>query len=256
MTPNNTGEVASSIPKGVLGISLALSSFIVVANLLLALGIALDRHLRSPPAGCFFLSLLLAGLLTGLALPMLPGLWSRSHRGYWSCLFLHLAPNFSFLSLLANLLLVHGERYVAVLQPLRPHGSMRLALLLTWASPMLFASLPALGWNHWSPGANCSSKLSSQPPTSTSKSTGSFCLLWELLPFCLSECWLLPTASCRISADWSGQCAVILPQPWPGLSPGGRLGRRQEPRCSFCCVGDPMWPHCSCQCWPMSGVHH
>ncbi|KAK7818914.1 hypothetical protein U0070_001117 [Myodes glareolus] len=158
MTPNNTGEVASSIPKGVLGISLALSSFIVVANLLLALGIALDRHLRSPPAGCFFLSLLLAGLFTGLALPMLPGLWSRSHRGYWSCLFLHLAPNFSFLSLLANLLLVHGERYVAVLQPLRPHGSMRLALLLTWASPLLFASLPALGWNHWSPGANCSSQ--------------------------------------------------------------------------------------------------
>lgn len=158
MTHNTTEGETSSIPMGALELSLALASLIVIANLLLALGIALDRHLRSPPAGCFFLSLLLAGLLTGLALPMLPGLWSRSHRGYWSCLLLHLAPNFSFLSLLANLLLVHGERYMAVLQPLRPRGSMRLALLLTWVSPLLFASLPALGWNHWSPGANCSSQ--------------------------------------------------------------------------------------------------
>lgn len=147
-----------TIPVGVLGLSLALASLIVIANLLLALGIARDRHLRSPPAGCFFLSLLLAGLLTGLALPMLPGLWSRNHKGYWSCLLLHLTPNFCFLSLLANLLLVHGERYMAVLQPLRPHGSVRLALLLTWVSSLLFASLPALGWNHWSPDANCSSQ--------------------------------------------------------------------------------------------------
>nr|XP_012301369.1 G-protein coupled bile acid receptor 1 [Aotus nancymaae]XP_012301370.1 G-protein coupled bile acid receptor 1 [Aotus nancymaae] len=158
MMPNNTGEVPSSIPKGVLGLSLALASLIVTANLFLALGIAWDRRLRSPPAGCFFLSLLLAGLLTGLALPTLPGLWSQSHRGYWSCLLLYLAPNFSFLSLLANLLLVHRERYMTVLRPLRPPGSTRLALLLTWAGPLLFASLPALGWNHWSPGANCSSQ--------------------------------------------------------------------------------------------------
>ncbi|KAM6178923.1 G-protein coupled bile acid receptor 1 [Rhynchocyon petersi] len=158
MTPNGTGEVPSPIPVGTLGLSLALASLIVSANLLLALGIAWDRRLRSPPAGCFFLSLLLAGLLTGLALPALPGLWSQSRRGYWPCIFLYLAPNFSFLSLLANLLLVHGERYMAVLRPLRPRGSTRLALLLTWAGPLLFASLPALGWNHWSPGTNCSSQ--------------------------------------------------------------------------------------------------
>ncbi|KAF5922589.1 hypothetical protein HPG69_017962 [Diceros bicornis minor] len=158
MTPNSTTEALSSIPVTALGFLLALASLIVAANLLLALGIATDRRLRSPPAGCFFLSLLLAGLLTGLALPMLPGLWSQSRRGYWSCLFLFLAPNFSFLSLLANLLLVHGERYMAVLRPLRPRGSTRLALLLTWAGPLLFASLPALGWNHWAPGANCSSQ--------------------------------------------------------------------------------------------------
>ncbi|XP_008568953.1 PREDICTED: G-protein coupled bile acid receptor 1 [Galeopterus variegatus] len=158
MTSNSTGEVPSPIPMGALGISLALASLFVTANLLLALGIAWDRHLRSPPAGCFFLSLLLAGLLTGLALPMLPVLWSRSRRGYWSCLLLFLAPNFSFLSLLANLLLVHGERYMAVLRPLQPPGSTRLALLLTWACPLLFASLPALGWNHWAPGANCTSQ--------------------------------------------------------------------------------------------------
>ncbi|XP_045415020.1 G-protein coupled bile acid receptor 1 isoform X1 [Lemur catta] len=158
MTANSTEEWPSPVPNGALGLSLALASLIVVANLLLALGIACDRRLRSPPAGCFFLSLLLAGLLTGLALPMLPGLWSQSRRGYWSCLFLYLAPNFSFLSLLANLLLVHGERYMAVLWPLRPPGSTRLALLLTWAGPLSFASLPALGWNHWTPGTNCSSQ--------------------------------------------------------------------------------------------------
>ncbi|XP_029788778.1 G-protein coupled bile acid receptor 1 isoform X2 [Suricata suricatta] len=158
MIPNSTRAVPSSIPVGALGLSLALASLIVAANLLLAVGIARDRHLRTPPAGCFFLSLLLAGLFTGLALPALPGLWSQSRRGYWSCLFLYLAPNFSFLSLLANLLLVHGERYMAVLRPLRPRGSTRLALLLTWAGPLLFASLPALGWNHWAPGANCSSQ--------------------------------------------------------------------------------------------------
>lgn len=158
MTSNSTREVPSPVPAGALGLSLALASLIVAANLLLAVGIAGDRRLRSPPAGCFFLSLLLAGLLTGLALPALPVLWSQSRRGYWSCLFLYLAPNFCFLSLLANLLLVHGERYMAVLRPLRPRGSMRLALLLTWAAPLLFASLPALGWNHWAPGGNCSSQ--------------------------------------------------------------------------------------------------
>nr|XP_012330456.1 G-protein coupled bile acid receptor 1-like [Aotus nancymaae] len=158
MMPNNTGEVPSSIPKGILGLSLTLASLIVTVNLLLALGIAWDCHLRSPPAGCFFLSLLLAGLLTGLALPTLPGLWSQSHRCYWSCLLLYLAPNFSFLSLLANLLLVHRERYMTVLRPLRPPGSTRLALLLIWAGPLLFASVPTLGWNHWTPGANCSSQ--------------------------------------------------------------------------------------------------
>ncbi|XP_006867864.1 PREDICTED: G-protein coupled bile acid receptor 1 [Chrysochloris asiatica] len=158
MTPNSTENVSSPIPVGTLGLSLALAGLIVAANLLLALGIAWDRRLRSPPAGCFFLSLLLAGLLTGLTLPTLPGLWSQSGRGYWPCLLLYLAPNFSFLSLLANLLLVHGERYLAVLQPLRPHRNTRLPLLLTWAAPLLFASLPALGWNHWVPGANCSSQ--------------------------------------------------------------------------------------------------
>lgn len=158
MTPNSTREVPGAVPMGAFGLSLVLASLIVVANLLLALGIAGDRRLRNLPAGCFFLSLLLAGLLTGLALPTLPGLWSQSRRGYWSCLFLYLAPNFSFLSLLANLLLVHGERYMAVLQPLRAPGSTRLALLLTWAGPLLFTSLPALGWNHWASGANCSSQ--------------------------------------------------------------------------------------------------
>ncbi|XP_040842439.1 G-protein coupled bile acid receptor 1 [Ochotona curzoniae] len=158
MTPNSTEEVPSLVPTAALGLSVALASLIVAANLLLALGIACERRLRSPPAGCFFLSLLLAGLLTGLALPALPGLWNHSHRGYWSCLLLYLAPNFSFLSLLANLLLVHGERYVAVLRPLQPPGDIRLALLGTWAGPLLFSSLPALGWNHWTPDANCSSQ--------------------------------------------------------------------------------------------------
>ncbi|KAB0406494.1 hypothetical protein E2I00_007041, partial [Balaenoptera physalus] len=107
------------------------------------------REMPSPiPAGALGLYLALASLIVA----------ANIRRGYWSCLFLYLAPNFSFLSLLANLLLVHGERYMAVLRPLRPRGSTRMALLLTWAGPLLFASLPALGWNHWAPGANCSSQ--------------------------------------------------------------------------------------------------
>ncbi|XP_074047482.1 G-protein coupled bile acid receptor 1 [Macrotis lagotis] len=157
-TPNITREDPGPMPQVGLWFSLTLAGLIVGANLLLAVGIARDRHLRSPPAGCFFLSLLMAGLLTGLALPTLPGLWGESRHGYWPCLLLHLAPNFSFLSLLANLLLVHGERYLAILKPLRPPRGTRWALLVAWTAPLLLASLPAFGWNHWTPGTNCTSQ--------------------------------------------------------------------------------------------------
>ncbi|XP_027729691.1 G-protein coupled bile acid receptor 1 [Vombatus ursinus] len=160
MTASNTTREKNSGPLLQVGLwfSLILAGLIVGANLLLAVGIARDRRLRSPPAGCFFLSLLMAGLLTGLALPTLPGLWSQSRHGYWPCLLLHLTPNFSFLSLLANLLLVHSERYLAVLRPLRPPRGTRWALLAAWTAPLLFVSLPALGWNHWASDANCTSQ--------------------------------------------------------------------------------------------------
>ncbi|XP_068931262.1 G-protein coupled bile acid receptor 1 [Petaurus breviceps papuanus] len=158
MASNTTGERPSSILQVGLWLSLILGSLIVGANLLLAVGIARDRRLRNPPAGCFFLSLLMAGLLTGLALPILPVLWRQSRHDYWPCLLLHLAPNFSFLSLLANILLVHSERYLAILRPLRPPRGTRWALLMAWTAPLLFSSLPALGWNHWAPHANCTSQ--------------------------------------------------------------------------------------------------
>ncbi|XP_031813924.1 G-protein coupled bile acid receptor 1 [Sarcophilus harrisii] len=158
MASNSTRESPGLLPQAGFWFSLALAGLIVGANVLLVVGIARDRRLRRPPAGCFFLSLLMAGLLTGLALPMLPLLWARRGHGYWPCLLLHLAPNFSFLSLLANLLLVHGERYLAVLRPLRPPRGTRWALVAAWVAPLLFASLPALGWNHWAPGANCTSQ--------------------------------------------------------------------------------------------------
>ncbi|XP_007501814.1 G-protein coupled bile acid receptor 1 [Monodelphis domestica] len=158
MASNTTRDNRDPMPQVGLWFSLTLAGLIVGANLLLAVGIAQDRRLRGPPAGCFFLSLLMAGLLTGLALPTLPGLWGQSRHGYWPCLLLHIAPNFSFLSLLANLLLVHGERYLAILKPLSPPRGVRWALLVAWTAPMLFASLPALGWNHWAPGANCTSR--------------------------------------------------------------------------------------------------
>ncbi|XP_072473862.1 G-protein coupled bile acid receptor 1 [Notamacropus eugenii] len=158
MASNTTREKPGPMLQVGLWFSLTLAGLIVGANLLLAVGIARDRRLRSPPAGCFFLSLLMAGLLTGLALPTLPGLWSQSRHDYWPCLLLHLAPNFSFLSLLANLLLVHSERYLAILRPLRPPRGTRWALLVAWTAPLLFASLPALGWNHWAPDANCTSQ--------------------------------------------------------------------------------------------------
>lgn len=256
MTSNSTREVPSPVPAGALGLSLALASLIVAANLLLAVGIAGDRRLRSPPAGCFFLSLLLAGLLTGLALPALPVLWSQSRRGYWSCLFLYLAPNFCFLSLLANLLLVHGERYMAVLRPLRPRGSMRLALLLTWAAPLLFASLPALGWNHWAPGGNCSSQAVFPAPYLYLEIYG--LLLPAVGAAALLSVRVLVTAHRQLQDIRRLERAVCrgAPSALARALTCGRPGRRLGPRCSSGCAGGPTWPPCCSLSWPLSSARH
>uniref|UniRef100_A0A8C6Q4B1 G-protein coupled bile acid receptor 1 n=1 Tax=Nothobranchius furzeri TaxID=105023 RepID=A0A8C6Q4B1_NOTFU len=71
-----------------------------------------------------------------------------------SCLVAHVFPNFLFLAFLFNLVMVHYERYICIVDPLHynnlwMHRSFPLALLIVWMPPLLFASLPAFGWNNW-----------------------------------------------------------------------------------------------------------
>ncbi|XP_023697637.1 G-protein coupled bile acid receptor 1-like [Paramormyrops kingsleyae] len=138
-------------------ITIPLSSAIVLANLFIFLGIAYNRQLHSTP-NYFFLSLLVADLCTGVALPLIPWMGINRDLDFSSCLLVHIFPNFLFLSFLFNLVMVHYERYVCIVSPLHysrfwVHRSFPAALLVAWAPPLLFASLPAFGWNNR--GAGC-----------------------------------------------------------------------------------------------------
>uniref|UniRef100_UPI00398E6D5E G-protein coupled bile acid receptor 1-like n=1 Tax=Pristiophorus japonicus TaxID=55135 RepID=UPI00398E6D5E len=137
-------------------LSIPLSVIIVAGNLVIIAGIVGNRRLHNA-TNYYFLSLLLADLCTGLILPSLPRMSFRSGLSRQTCFFFHLVPNFIFLSFLANLLLVHCDRYVCIVWPLHYHSSwvqqrVLTMLLAAWALPLLFASLPLLGWNHWTPG--------------------------------------------------------------------------------------------------------
>ncbi|XP_074857923.1 G-protein coupled bile acid receptor 1 [Carettochelys insculpta] len=137
-----------------------LAVFIILANLFIILGILCNRQLHGA-ASWFFLSLLFADLLTGATLPFIPRVKLEDGRGYHRCFFIHVVPNFFFLSFLANLLMVHWQKYLCILYPLHYHRFWvyrwgLLCLLLAWALPLLFACLPVLGWNSWQPNSNCS----------------------------------------------------------------------------------------------------
>ncbi|KAM6945394.1 G-protein coupled bile acid receptor 1-like [Aplochiton taeniatus] len=134
-------------------LTVPLSSVIILANLLVIAAIAANRQLHDTP-NFFFLSLLVADLLTGVALPFIPWMGLNRRLSFTSCLLAHVFPNFLFLAFLLNLVMVHYERYVCIASPLHYsalwlHRRFPLALLAVWAPPLLFASLPAFGWNNW-----------------------------------------------------------------------------------------------------------
>ncbi|XP_061683294.1 G-protein coupled bile acid receptor 1 [Syngnathoides biaculeatus] len=134
-------------------ITVPLSTSIILANLVIILGILCNRKLHNTP-NYFFLSLLVADMCTGVALPFIPLMGLNRKLSFGSCLVAHIFPNFLFLAFLLNLVMVHYERYICIVEPLRysnlwMHRSFPLALVSVWAPPLLFASLPAFGWNNW-----------------------------------------------------------------------------------------------------------
>ncbi|KAG9271808.1 G-protein coupled bile acid receptor 1 [Astyanax mexicanus] len=135
-------------------ITLPLSTAIILANLLIIVGIACNRQLHNTP-NYFFLSLLVADVCTGFALPFIPRMGLNRTLSFQACLLMHIFPNFLFLSFLFNLVMVHYERYLCIVSPLHysqfwVHRCFPAALLTVWMPPLLYASLPAFGWNNWS----------------------------------------------------------------------------------------------------------
>ncbi|KAJ8403473.1 hypothetical protein AAFF_G00352450 [Aldrovandia affinis] len=136
----------------ILCITLPLSTAIILSNLLIILGIASNRQLHNTP-NYFFLSLLVASLCTGVTLPFIPRMGLSRNLDFSTCLLVHIFPNFLFLSFLFNLVMVHYERYLCIVNPLHysqfwVHRCFPLVLLAVWAPPLLYASLPAFGWNN------------------------------------------------------------------------------------------------------------
>ncbi|KAM4560311.1 G-protein coupled bile acid receptor 1-like [Odontesthes bonariensis] len=134
-------------------ITVPLSTSIILANLVIILGISCNRQLHNTP-NYFFLSLLVADMCTGVALPFIPFMALNRQLSFSSCLVAHVFPNFLFLAFLFNLAMVHYERYICIADPLRynnlwMHRSFPLALIVVWTPPLLYASLPAFGWNNW-----------------------------------------------------------------------------------------------------------
>ncbi|XP_067890556.1 G-protein coupled bile acid receptor 1 [Heterodontus francisci] len=137
-------------------LSIPLSSIIVAGNLVTIVGIIGNKRLHNP-TNYYFLSLLVADLCTGLILPSIPRMSFKSGFAFWICFFFHLFPNFIFLSFLSNMVVVHYDRYVCIVHPLHYgiswiHESVPIVILTTWVLPLLFTSLPLIGWNNWNPG--------------------------------------------------------------------------------------------------------
>lgn len=125
-------------------ITVPLSTSIILANLAIILGIACNRQLHNTP-NYFFLSLLVADLCTGVALPFIPLMGLNRELSFSACMLAHVFPNFLFLAFLLNLVLVHYERYICIVRPLHysrlwMHRSFPLALLAAWVPPLLYAS--------------------------------------------------------------------------------------------------------------------
>uniref|UniRef100_A0A672LX16 G-protein coupled bile acid receptor 1 n=1 Tax=Sinocyclocheilus grahami TaxID=75366 RepID=A0A672LX16_SINGR len=124
-------------------ITLPVSCAIILINLLIILCITCNRQLHNSQ-NYFFLSLLVADLCTGVALPFIPWMGLNRPLSFSSCLLVHIFPNFLFLAFLFNLVLVHYERYQSIVSPLQRgqlwlHRRFALPLLAVWMLPLLFA---------------------------------------------------------------------------------------------------------------------
>ncbi|XP_041056041.1 G-protein coupled bile acid receptor 1-like [Carcharodon carcharias] len=136
-------------------LSVPLSITIIVGNLAIIVGIIGNRRLHNT-TNYYMLSLLLAGLFTGIILPSLARMSFKSQFAFQACFIFHLFPNFIFLSFLSNLLVVQYNRYACIIHPFHYgvswiHKYVPVVVLTTWVLPLLFASLPLIGWNNWSP---------------------------------------------------------------------------------------------------------
>uniref|UniRef100_A0A671SX79 G-protein coupled bile acid receptor 1 n=1 Tax=Sinocyclocheilus anshuiensis TaxID=1608454 RepID=A0A671SX79_9TELE len=133
-------------------ITLPVSCAIILINLLIILCITCNRQLHNSQ-NYFFLSLLVADMCTGVVLPFIPWMGLNRPLSFSSCLLVHIFPNFLFLAFLFNLVLVHYERYRSIVSLLQRgqlwlHRRFALPLLAVWMLPLLFALLPAFGWNN------------------------------------------------------------------------------------------------------------
>nr|DBA19622.1 TPA: hypothetical protein GDO54_015425 [Pyxicephalus adspersus] len=151
-----------SVEKLIVLISSPLSAFIILSNLFIIIGIVFNKKLHNT-ANYFFLSLLFADFFTGVLLPCIPRMRFDKRLEYHWCLFAFISPNFFFLSFLANLLMVHYEKYLCIIYPLHyrnswVHRCVPFSLFMVWMLPLSFASLPMLGWNNWNNSVHCSYK--------------------------------------------------------------------------------------------------
>ncbi|KAM3916701.1 G-protein coupled bile acid receptor 1 [Leptodactylus fuscus] len=148
--------------KLIIWLSSPLSAFIIFSNLFIIIGILFNKKLHNT-ANYFFLSLLFADFFTGVLLPCIPRMKFSKDLGYYGCFFAFISPNYFFLSFLANLLMVHYEKYLCITYPLHyrdiwVHRCVPLSLLLVWSLPLIFSCLPLFGWNNWENNYNCSYK--------------------------------------------------------------------------------------------------
>uniref|UniRef100_H3AKI3 G protein-coupled bile acid receptor 1 n=2 Tax=Latimeria chalumnae TaxID=7897 RepID=H3AKI3_LATCH len=159
----NTSSPDSSHKQIVFWICVPLSVLLFSLNVLMIIGILGNKKLHTT-TNFFFLSLFFADCFTGAVLPSFPWMSNETNVGFKLCLFLYVYPNFFFLSLLFNLVMVHYERYLFIMYPLQyrnfwVHRWAPLALTIVWVLPLTYACLPVFGWNNWNATSlNCSSK--------------------------------------------------------------------------------------------------
>uniref|UniRef100_A0A8C5SM79 G-protein coupled receptors family 1 profile domain-containing protein n=1 Tax=Laticauda laticaudata TaxID=8630 RepID=A0A8C5SM79_LATLA len=161
--PNRSQPDVQMDPEYLISLfSRPLSAFIILANVFIILGILFNRKLHGT-INWFFLSLLIADLLAGGALPYVSKMpFEKDGLSYGQCLAHYAVPNFLFLSFLANLLVMHYAKYICIIQPLHYHQSWvyrwaGLYICLAWISPLTFASMP-LAWYQKKPNESCSTE--------------------------------------------------------------------------------------------------